>query len=312
MPLNLYWAVVNGLARDFLDHLQAEAQVALASVDPNELSLALSAFVARARAAHPTVHVDDRAFARYVAERFEPGQQLDGTHAEGLYLACGCALGNEHALRELERTASMVMNACYRRLGFQQWGEEISQRVMRAILVHDGETGPSLMRYNGRGSLANWVRVVTVREAYRLTRAERKKSQREVGGVEERIMDQAVIDEANPELLHLKRDYRAKFKLSFQQAFLRLEHRERNILRYQYLDGLNLEQIGTIYDASRATVARWRASARAQLLAETRRIMRDEFNVPLDEFDGAIRLIESAMDVSLSRLLTAVARDSTD
>jgi hypothetical protein len=82
-------------------------------------------------------------------------------------------------------------------------------------------------------------------------------------------------------------------------------------LRYQYLDGLNLEQIGTIYDASRATVARWRAKARAQLLAETRKVMRDDFNVPLEEFDGAIRLIESAMDVSLSRLLHAVAKDSS-
>src|SRR6185503_20055803 len=103
----------------------------------------------------------------------------------------------------------------------------------------------------------------------------------------------------------------AKFKTAFQQAFEHLDHRERNILRYQYLDGLNLEQIGVICDASRATVARWRAQARTRLLSETRRIMRDEFRIPLDEFSRAMGLIESHLDVSLSRLLRDVAGADT-
>lgn len=298
------------LARAFYEHAIEEVRTQLEPADPAEFAIVLRDFIARGRAAWPTVDVDEHTFARYAAERFIPGQQLSTTHAEGLYLAHACSLGNIAAAREFEASCGRVMNACYRRLGFLQFAEEITQRVMRAVFVHDEKTGPAILNYTGRGSLSNWVRVVTVREAYRVTRKERKRAKREIGGVDERIMDQAVFDEANPELLHLKRDYRAKFKLSFQRAFERLDHRERNILRYQYLDGLNLEQIGTIYDASRATVARWRAKARAQLLAETRKIMRDEFNVPLDEFDGAIRLIESAMDVSLSRLLTAVAKDS--
>ena len=298
------------LARAFYEHAIEEVRTQLKPADPAAFAVMLRDFIARGRAAWPAVHVDEQAFARYAAERFIPGQQLSTTHAEGLYLAHACSLGDIAAAREFEASCGRVMNACYRRLGFLQFAEEITQRVMRAIFVHDEKTGPAILNYTGRGSLSNWVRVVTVREAYRVTRKERKRAKREIGGVDERIMDQAVFDEANPELLHLKRDYRAKFKLSFQRAFERLDHRERNILRYQYLDGLNLEQIGTIYDASRAIVARWRAKARAQLLAETRKIMRDEFNVPLDEFDGAIRLIESAMDVSLSRLLTAVAKDS--
>lgn len=303
---------MHSLARVFFEHLTGDVR---AAIDPSPeaetaFAHALSAFIDRGRAAHPGLEIDLAAYARYIAERFRSDQTLEGTHAEGLYLAFACSLGNHLAVKEFERSCGKVMNACYRRLGFQRHAEEITQRVMRSIFVYDGQSGPAIFSYTGRGSLSNWVRVVTVREAYRLTRNERKKSQREVGGVEERIMDQAVFDEANPEMLHLKRDYRTKFKQSFQLAFERLDHRERNILRYQYLDGLNLEQIGTIYDASRATVARWRAKARAHLLSETRKIMRDEFNVPLDEFDGAIRLIESAMDVSLSRLLTAVAKES--
>lgn len=294
----------------FYDAVSEEARAQLEPADPAALGEALQSFIASGRAAWPTIEVDDEALVRYVAERFQPGQQVSTTHAEGMYLAFACASGDPLAAKAFEKSCGKVMKACYRRLGFMQFAEEINQRVLRSIFVGEGNGGPAIRNYTGRGSLSSWVRVVTVREAYRLTRSERKKSKREVGGVDERIMDQAVFDEANPEMLHLKRDYRAKFKQSFQRAFERLDHRERNILRYQYLDGLNLEQIGTIYDASRATVARWRAKARARLLAETRKIMRDDFNVPLEEFDGAIRLIESAMDVSLSRLLTAVAKET--
>lgn len=301
---------MSSLAAAFFEHLTGDVRATIDAAAEAELTRELAEFVARGRLAYPDLALDPVAYARYVAERFRPGQTFGSTHAEGLYLAFACSRGDTAAVKAFERSCGKVMDACYRRLGFQRYAEEITQRVMRSIFVYDGQSGPAIFSYTGRGSLSNWVRVVTVREAYRLTRNERKKSQREVGGVDERIMDQAVFDEANPEMLHLKRDYRAKFKQSFQLAFERLDHRERNILRYQYLDGLNLEQIGTIYDASRATVARWRAKARAELLSETRRIMRDEFNVPLDEFDGAIRLIESAMDVSLSRLLSAVAKES--
>jgi RNA polymerase sigma-70 factor (ECF subfamily) len=296
------------LGEVFLRHLPPDAQGALAS-DPT-LEAELARFVERARSAWPTVALDPAAFVQYVAERFGADQTLAGSHAEGLYLACACAAGDSRAVGGFRDSYGGVMEACYRRLGFHRQAEEITQRVLRIIFVSDGKSGPAILRYNGRGSLANWVRVLTVRESYRLSRSERRTAEREVGGIDERILEGAVSDEANPELLHLKHDYRAKFKAAFQQAFEHLDHRERNILRYQYLDGLNLEQIGAICDASRATVARWRAQARTRLLSETRRIMRDEFRIPLDEFSRAMRLIESHLDVSLSRLLRDVARDA--
>jgi RNA polymerase sigma-70 factor (ECF subfamily) len=295
-------------AEQFLEHLPAATRD---SFNREELSAELMRFVGRARAAWPELRVDLGAFVRYAAARFDEGQTLSATHAEGLYLACACASGNNSAIAAFRENYGTVMTGVYRRLGFQRNADEITQRVLRTVLVDEGASGPAIARYTGRGSLANWVRVVTVREAYRTTKSERRTSQHEIGGVDERIMDRAVSDDANPELLHLKRDYRAKFKRSFQAAFDRLTHRERNILRYQYLDGLNLDQIATIYDAGRATVARWRAKARERLLSETRKIMRDEFLVPLEEFDNAMRLIESAMDVSLSRLLHGVAKDDS-
>jgi len=297
------------LASAFLQHASAEAQEQLAGRD--DLEAILGDMVRRAHEAWPDLSVESQQFVGYAGQRYAPEQSLEQMNAEGLYLACACAAGNELAVAAFQDRYRPVMDGVYGRLGFQRIGEEITQRVMRSIFVNDG-SGPALLNYTGRGSLGNWVRVLTVREAYRLTRKERKKQDREQGGADDRIMDGAISEDHNPELLHLKRDYRHKFKQSFQLAFDRLSHRERNILRYQFLDGLNLEQIGTVYDVSRATVARWRARARERLFAETRKIMRDEFKVPLEEFDGAMHLIESAMDVSLSRLLTNVAREDDD
>ena len=299
---------MSALAEQFLNHLPAEARPGF---DAADLPVELSRFIARARAAWPELTVEEAAFTQYAAERFAPEQTLATTHAEGVYLACACAAGDEQAVAMFKESYGAVFQGVYRRLGFQRHGEEITQRVLRSIFVYDGKSGPAILNYTGRGSLANWLRVITVREAYRTTKSERRTEKREVGGLDERIMDRAVSDDANPELLHLKRDYRVKFKSSFQRAFERLTHRERNILRYQYLDSLNIDQIGTIYNCSRATVARWRARARARLLSETRKIMRDEFLVPLEEFDNAMRLIESHMDVSLSRLLHQVADEES-
>jgi RNA polymerase sigma-70 factor, ECF subfamily len=292
------------LTPTFLQTLASEVREAL---DVPGVDTELTRFIHRARAAWPELRLDERVFVAYAGARFAPGQTLQNTHAEGLFLACACATGDREAITLFESNYQAVMNAAYRRLGLQRHAEEITQRVLRMVFVAEDARRPSIENYTGRGSLANWVRVLTVREAYRTTRAEQRTSKREIGGVDERIMDRAVNESANPELLHLKRDYRVKFKASFQMAFEHLTNRERNILRYQYLDGLNIDQIGTIYGVSRATVARWRARARARLLSETRKVMRDVHLVPLEEFDQAMRLIESAMDVSLSRLLTAVA-----
>ncbi len=298
---------MSALGEMFLRHLPEE--VRRTHTGGAELSAALARWIARGRAAWPDIQLQDEELLMHLAARLSPDHRLERVHAEGLYLACACLTGNATAAARFRAHYQPVMDAVFRRLGLGRNGEEISQRVLHTIFVGDGHGAPAMSGYGGRGSLANWLRVIAVREAYRVTRQERRISGRERASSEERIMERAITSETNPELLHLKRDYRVKFKASFQSAFAGLDNRERNILRYQYLDGLNLDQIATIYAVSRATVARWRAQARARLLAETRRIMRDEHRVPVDEFEGAVRLIESAMDVSLSRLLKKVARE---
>ncbi len=75
------------------------------------------------------------------------------------------------------------------------------------------------------------------------------------------------------------------------------------MLRYHFLQGLNIEQIGAIHSVHRATVARWLASLRKDLLESTREALARRLDVGDAEVESIMRLIRSQLDASIERLL---------
>ncbi len=54
--------------------------------------------IARAKAAWPSIEIEDETFVSYVIERLEPGEgpgEAAELRLEDLYLACACARGTE-------------------------------------------------------------------------------------------------------------------------------------------------------------------------------------------------------------------------
>ena len=66
---------------------------------------------------------------------------------------------------------------------------------------------------------------------------------------------------------------------------------------------MSLEHIGARYDAHRATVARWIASAREQLLDAVRRGMAKRLQVPVEDVDSLLVVVRSRLDLSIARFL---------
>src|SRR5437667_270564 len=64
-------------------------------------------------------------------------------------------------------------------------------------------------------------------------------------------------------------DFRGALAASFRQ----LAPRERALLRLHFVNGLNIEAIGTAYGVHRATVARWLVAIRRDLLDQTRELL---------------------------------------
>jgi RNA polymerase sigma-70 factor, ECF subfamily len=99
----------------------------------------------------------------------------------------------------------------------------------------------------------------------------------------------------------LKQRHGAEFRASLREAIDALSPRERNVLRLHLLEGMSLEEVGRVYDAHRASVARWIARARTEILADTRKRLSARLRLQEGEFDSLMGLVRSDLDQSLRR-----------
>src|SRR5437867_3338092 len=91
-----------------------------------------------AKAAHPLLRIDDKLFERWVDERRAIDETSD-RHLPDLYLACGCAQGDEAALLELERTLLPKTLAAISRIrGDSEFVDETLQALRDKLLIAVG------------------------------------------------------------------------------------------------------------------------------------------------------------------------------
>jgi RNA polymerase sigma-70 factor, ECF subfamily len=259
------------------------------------------AVVRKVLAARPELGLEAGELARYLSER----QDGDGAlHAADLALACGCALGRRAALAAFDRELGPEIDRVARR--FASSGLDIDEGVQLVrvrLLVGTGGAPPRIAAYGGRGSLRGFVRAAAARTLVDELRAARRRPDHP--GADQVLADLAA-DGDDPEIEHLKHRYRDAFRCAFEEAVAALEPAQRTALRYHYLHGLTIDELGTLYKVHRATAARRLAAARDALLKATRRRLTRALGVDRREVDSIMRLIESRLEVSMSRLLETV------
>jgi RNA polymerase sigma-70 factor (ECF subfamily) len=294
------------LTYHFLEGLTPTLRDRLSSL--SHLEGVLRDILEEARAAWPEIELDPEDFLPYLAERLpadaEAERALLEIRAADLYLACACVRGLERAMQAFETQCYPEIHAALLRRDPSGQLEDIKQTLYQKLFLGDEEHRPKIGQYAGRGDLRSWVCVTAVREAIDLLRKLKH---------EQPLDDSALVELTSPdedqELHYLKRLYREEFKVAFQQALGALSARERTVLRYNLLDGLNIDQIGAIYNVHRATVARWIAAAREGLLAKTREVLMERLRVDQTEFESIMRLIQSHFDVSIHHFLGKDPRD---
>jgi RNA polymerase sigma-70 factor (ECF subfamily) len=265
-----------------------------------DLEERLARLLASARAAWSGVGLADEAFAAYLAERLPStaaeADALDALHGEDLYLACACAAGDHAAVRLFETTFAREVDIALAGMGLDAAvGDEVRQILRTKLFVSIPGAHPKIATYSGRGDLRSWVRAAAVRTAISLLRGQG----REVPVPDDMLgAVPAPIDD--PHLAHYKELYRAEFKQAFEAAFAALQSRDRTLLRYKFVDGLSLDEIGAIYGVHRATVARWLATTRDALLTGTRAGLRARLAIGDSDLDSIMRLIDSQLEASIS------------
>lgn len=270
--------------------------------DVGALELRLRALYARARARFPEVVVDDVVFAAHLGacgapvESCETGGDL---HAEDLYLCCAAVRGDANAVRELRYLNRPVLARYLRHIDTSPaFVDEVEQRLWDAALVSNEGAPPKLLSYSGKGPLAGWLGVTAQRIALSLRRHEAAE-ERAASGLEAEIEHVA----GDPELAFVKHQLRDLFRRAISEALLALPDHERMIYRLHVVDGLTLERIGKMYGIAHSTVSRRMASARDQIIAEAKRLLRHEMNLAPADYESLERLLLSQLDLSISRLL---------
>ena len=261
-----------------------------------ELDRELADLVDRARAAVPGVELDPLAFVAYVAERVTFDVQgrpvIRPLHAADLWIAFGCVTGQASAISAFEARFAPEIAGALRRSFEPGLAEDAELRLREKLLLVGPDREPRLASYAGRGSLAAWLRAAAVRTAVDLMRGRR-----------ELPADPAALGDASaavdPLLAALKQRYRDEFRTAFAAAAAQLTDRERTVLRYRFLDGLSIDEIGTLYRVHRATIARWIAAIREGLFEATRERLMTQLAIGESDVDSVLRLIDSQLDISI-------------
>jgi RNA polymerase sigma-70 factor (ECF subfamily) len=265
-----------------------------------------SVLVERGRGAWPNINIAAETFAQYVTERLEPGEgatEAADLHVEDLYLACGCTLGIKEAVRALdERFLSQVGTFLSRIDRSSTFIDDVRQKLReKLLLAHESDGKPRIASYSGRGALSSWMQVAAIRAALNLRRDQ--KAPKGTTSFEDNDSDEALLL-PDPELRLLQRRHRDDFRAAFAQAVAALDVESRQLLRWHFLDGLSLTQIGTLRKVDKSTVSRWLAAARQQLFDETQRHLQQQLQVPASDVASLMRVVRHELDdVSLERLL---------
>lgn len=297
------------LSHLFLSHIRHAALRGLIErgADPAALERLLGEAWEQGREAWPGLALPAPLFIQHIAERLgEPAdwpafeQSLRGLCITDLYLACACLNEVGDALRRFDKAIIQRVPAFVSNLRLPpSFVEDVQQEVRRKLLVGEGERQPGLSAYAGRGELANWVRAAAVRAAISMRRNKNEQNERDDGSMAERMAGVS----ADPVVESMKRKYGAEFKAALEQSIGALSSEHRSLLRLYYVDGVTTGQLGAMFSINQSSISRRLIGIREELLRETKRRLRDSLRLSESALDELSALVQSQLDLSLSRIL---------
>lgn len=243
--------------------------------------------------------------ARAVFQAFLEDRESD-THLDDLYLACAASHGDQVAIAVLEAEHFPALRMIIGRAHPKARDlDDLLQGVRERLFSASPGGRPKIAEYTGRSSLAAWLRVVTNRHVVSVRRKRTEEPTDE--GVELLPSGDAGAD---PELAYLRNTFRDVFQAAFRAAACTLDSEARNVLRYHYIDGLSIDEIGAIYKLHRVSASRRVRRARDLLVERTRSELRKAHFETSSELESILRAVESEVELSIKAILDPAQPES--
>jgi RNA polymerase sigma-70 factor (ECF subfamily) len=266
----------------------------------DEVEGVLRAAIDRARTAWPKLAVADDVVVTAIGASVRDADDVIAAIGElvidDLYLALACAAAVPAALSAFATTCDPALAGSLRQMGLAaDVVDEVIHELHTKLFVG---ASPKIASYSGRAPLRSWARTVATRLAI-----DRMRARDTAISDDDEVLDRLPATDDSPELAHLRATYAAELKQAFEEALATLEVRERNVLRHHFVDRLSIDQIGALYGVHKTTAFRWLEAARTALAKRTRASFGRRVPVLPAELDSIVRLVQSHVDFSLSRVL---------
>jgi len=204
-----------------------------------------------------------------------------GVHSADLELARLCADGDEHAWERFVREYRPLLYRAADALDRTQGAREIADSLYAELYgVANGAGGrQSLFRYyQGRSSLATWLRAVLAQRY-----VDRVRVQRRLEPLPEEEPP-ARGEEPNPD----RARYVALVRAALARAVAALTARDRLRLGCYYVQELTLAETGRVLSESEATSSRQLARSRLAIRRDVERQLRDEARLSDDQIAACL------------------------
>jgi RNA polymerase sigma-70 factor (ECF subfamily) len=269
-------------------------------------------------AVHGDLGVDLPAFVgrlRLIAERHLKSGLTDdklvtlimSLHTNDLFLALACARGQDAGWRRFDLLyRKYLADLTHHLLARAPDLDGLGEALWIDLFLPDRSGQSRIASYDGRSSLATWLRVVV---NHRIINERQRKRCRlsNLDGIPEPADPTALLKvEAR-----LCRDrYDSMILHCFEHASRQLSAHERLIVLLRYDQDLPLGDIARLFSVHQSTITRQIDRAVRRLRRDVRALLASEFGLDVDEIEECLGVASDAFSNSLS-ILTFIRNDST-
>jgi RNA polymerase sigma-70 factor (ECF subfamily) len=263
----------------------------------------LDEIVKMARDAFPEFAIDDAHWVAYFARHLREGsaKELADLRAADVMLTLACVAGHAAAHTKLDARMRGVSARALAGIRLGRFSvDDVLQNVrVRLLVVAEGEHGPKLATYSGRGPLDGWLRVTIARAALTMLRSRAPDDPDD--DPSDAFADLASEDQ--PQLAALRARCGPELKRAIEDSAAALDPDDRTMLRLHVMDGLTIDDLAAIYKAHRATMARRLARARNAIFEGARSRTMTALGLDEIEFASLMGVMMSRLDLTLARIL---------
>jgi RNA polymerase sigma-70 factor len=219
-------------------------------------------------------------------------------HTNDLFLALSCAKGNDSGWRRFHALYGKYLADLSRHLLGGPDREEVGQTIWIDLFLPDRSGQSRIASYDGRSSLATWLRVVVSNRIIN-ERQRRNFCSANIENIPEPA-DPRALQKVESRLGSSR--YENAIVSAFEKALASLNHRDALIVLLRYDQGLQLGEIARLYAVHQSTITRQLDRAIERLRADVIERLTSDYGLDRNQVDECMSVASDAFAGSFSIL----------